>query len=53
MLTGGANGCLIWRAFAERGLGANARVVGQTPWGGGIRTDGFEIPTRVCKGSKA
>lgn len=50
--TGGANGCLIWKAFAERGLGMDARVVGQTPWGGGIRTDGYHIPAKVCKEEK-
>jgi len=47
--TGGANGCLVWKAFAERGLGMDANVVGQTPWGGGIRTDGHKTPTKICK----
>jgi extracellular elastinolytic metalloproteinase len=47
--TGGANTCLIWKAFAERGLGQDASVVGQTPWGGGIRNDGYKIPHKVCK----
>jgi len=47
--TGGANACLIWKAFAERGLGQDANVVGQTPWGGGIRNDGYKIPAKVCK----
>lgn len=52
ILTGGSNGCLIWEAFAERGLGTDAKVVGQTPWGGGIRTDGHKVPTKVCKEEK-
>lgn len=47
-LTGGANACLIWKAFAKRGLGVDAKVVGQTPWGGGLRTDGFSVP-KNCK----
>ncbi|WVR04708.1 hypothetical protein IAU60_001719 [Kwoniella sp. DSM 27419] len=46
--TGGANFCLLWKAFAERGLGADARIVGQTPWGGGIRTNGYTTP-KTCK----
>jgi extracellular elastinolytic metalloproteinase len=49
ILTGGENGCLIWKAFAERGLGSDANVVGQTPWGGGIRNDGHQVPSKVCK----
>ncbi|KAL1413436.1 hypothetical protein Q8F55_001203 [Vanrija albida] len=48
LLTGGANQCIIWKAFAERGLGSDAAVVGQTPWGGGVRTDGFKVPTKAC-----
>ena len=39
ILTGGENSCEIWTGFAERGLGADAEVVGQTPWGGGVRTN--------------
>jgi extracellular elastinolytic metalloproteinase len=49
ILTGGENACLIWKAFAERGLGSDANVVGQTPWGGGIRNDGYKIPSKACK----
>lgn len=48
-LTGGANECIIWKAFAERGLGADARIDGQTPWGGGVRKDGFKVPPKSCK----
>jgi len=43
-LTGGENFCTIWKAFGERGLGQDARVEGKTPWGGGVRTDGFKVP---------
>ncbi|WVQ83171.1 hypothetical protein IAT38_005310 [Cryptococcus sp. DSM 104549] len=49
ILTGGENACLIWEAFAERGLGQDAMVTGQTPWGGGIRTDGYKVPKKICK----
>ena len=52
VLTGGDNACLIWHAFAERGLGSNAKIIGQLPWGGGIRTDGYEIPLAICKEEK-
>ncbi|KAN0064982.1 hypothetical protein ACQY0O_002040 [Thecaphora frezii] len=47
-LTGGQNKCLLWKAFAKRGLGQDARVIGRTPWGGGKRTDGSAIP-KECK----
>lgn len=30
--TGGENECLIWKAFAKRGLGPDANVRGGTPW---------------------
>lgn len=43
-LTGGENYCELWEGFASRGLGPNARVDGRTPWGGGIRTDDYEMP---------
>jgi extracellular elastinolytic metalloproteinase len=39
VLTGGENFCTLWEGFASRGLGQDATVVGQTPWGGGIRTN--------------
>jgi extracellular elastinolytic metalloproteinase len=52
ILTGGENTCLIWKAFAERGLGADAKVIGQTPWGGGVRSDGFKVPTKACEDKK-
>ncbi|BEJ12624.1 hypothetical protein CspHIS471_0210840 [Cutaneotrichosporon sp. HIS471] len=47
-LTGGDNACMIWDAFAERGLGSDAEIVGQTPWGGGVRKDGYKVPP-ACK----
>ncbi|KAF9267163.1 extracellular elastinolytic metallo proteinase [Marasmius fiardii PR-910] len=46
-LTGGENFCLLWKAFSERGLGVDAKVQGRTPWGGGIRTDGYAVP-KTC-----
>jgi extracellular elastinolytic metalloproteinase len=39
ILTGGENFCILWKGFAERGLGPDADVQGRTPWGGGIRRD--------------
>ncbi|KIL63666.1 hypothetical protein M378DRAFT_79300 [Amanita muscaria Koide BX008] len=39
VLTGGENYCTIYKAFAKRGLGIDAKIEGQTPWGGGRRTN--------------
>jgi extracellular elastinolytic metalloproteinase len=50
--TGGKNACTIWKSFASVGLGSDARVIGQTPWGGGVRTDGHSFPSSVCKKGK-
>lgn len=47
-LTGGHNRCLLWKAFAKRGLGTDASVIGRTPWGGGKRSDGYAVPND-CK----
>ena len=44
VLTGGENFCLLWKAFASRGLGQDATVRDQTPWGGGVRTN-VSLPT--------
>ena len=46
VLTGGENFCDLWTAFAERGLGPDARVEGRTPWGGGVRTNDFKVPAK-------
>ncbi|KAJ7902818.1 Fungalysin metallopeptidase-domain-containing protein [Mycena olivaceomarginata] len=43
-LTGGENFCTLWRGFSSKGLGPDANVVLRTPWGGGVRTDDFEVP---------
>jgi extracellular elastinolytic metalloproteinase len=48
VLTGGDNACTIWKAFAKRGLGPDATVVGSTPWGGGIRTEDNAVP-KACR----
>ncbi|KIK64261.1 hypothetical protein GYMLUDRAFT_40547 [Collybiopsis luxurians FD-317 M1] len=45
-LTGGENFCTLWKAFASRGLGTDSRVAGRTPWGGGIRTNGYATPKK-------
>ncbi|GAA5940279.1 uncharacterized protein JCM15063_002587 [Sporobolomyces koalae] len=52
MLTGGENRCTIWKSFAKRGLGPDAKVVGSTPWGGGIRTEDSSIPVDCKKKAK-
>jgi extracellular elastinolytic metalloproteinase len=44
VLTGGENVCELWKGFSERGLGPDATIIGNTPWGGGRRTDGFSLP---------
>ncbi|KAG6372553.1 extracellular elastinolytic metallo proteinase [Boletus reticuloceps] len=50
VLTGGENVCDIWEGFAERGLGHDATVVGSTPWGGGVRANGFKVPSQCRSG---
>lgn len=51
ILTGGNNTCDIWKGFAERGLGPEAKTLGQLPWGGGVRSEDYSVP-KVC-GSKS
>ncbi|THH08280.1 hypothetical protein EW145_g2816 [Phellinidium pouzarii] len=51
VLTGGENFCELWQGFGERGLGQDARVEGRTPWGGGVRWNGFGLPT-ACRQEK-
>ena len=40
-LTGGANKCELWKAFAKRGLGKNAKF-------GDTRKEDFIVPAGVC-----
>ncbi|WWC68087.1 uncharacterized protein I206_102006 [Kwoniella pini CBS 10737] len=47
--TGGDNYCVLWDAFAEGGLGSDAELNGNTPWGGGIRVNGFKVPKKCRK----
>ncbi|EIN04226.1 hypothetical protein PUNSTDRAFT_93317 [Punctularia strigosozonata HHB-11173 SS5] len=51
VLTSGENFCELWKGFSERGLGPDARVDGRTPWGGGVRTNDYEVPL-ACKEEK-
>lgn len=44
VLTGGENFCDLWVGFAASGLGIDATVKGRTPWGGGVREDGYKVP---------
>ncbi|CAI2173961.1 17235_t:CDS:2, partial [Funneliformis geosporum] len=44
ILTKGENKCEIWKGFAKRGLGVKAKIIGDNPWGGGIRKENFEVP---------
>lgn len=52
LLTGGANACELWKGFSSRGLGKDAALKGSTPWGGGVRTNGYVIPAGACKDDK-
>ena len=45
-LTGGANQCLIWRAFAKRGLGASANQGSSDNTNDG--TQAFDVPASAC-----
>ena len=49
VLTGGENSCEIWKAFAKRGLGTKAKIVGGTPWGGGERKESYQIPKQCSE----
>lgn len=53
VLTGGGDdyACLLRHAFAKRGMGMDATVVGQTPWGGGRHTNGHQTP-KYCNGTR-
>jgi len=48
ILTGSENACELWQGFSERGLGPDATIIGSTPWGGGVRTDDYELPVGIC-----
>ncbi|KAF9909534.1 Fungalysin/Thermolysin Extracellular metalloproteinase 5 [Lobosporangium transversale] len=45
VLTEGKYRCDIWKAFAKRGLGPNAKVVGANSPFGSIRTEDFNTPS--------
>ncbi|KAJ1883834.1 hypothetical protein LPJ66_010901, partial [Kickxella alabastrina] len=47
-LTGGENQCHIWKGFSKRGLGVDAELLFDSPWGGGSRTEDFKLP-KECK----
>ncbi|KAL1916157.1 uncharacterized protein VTP21DRAFT_6161 [Calcarisporiella thermophila] len=49
LLTNGANECEIWRGFAKRGLGVNAKLIEQNTDGSGKRQENFEVPKK-CEG---
>ncbi|TFK39018.1 Fungalysin metallopeptidase-domain-containing protein [Crucibulum laeve] len=51
LLTGGENMCTLWKGFAKRGLGRDAKYVGKNPAGGGTRTNGFAIPPECLEKS--
>ncbi|KAG8938902.1 Fungalysin/Thermolysin Extracellular metalloproteinase 5 [Tulasnella sp. 424] len=47
VVLGGKYACVMWNGFAGKGLGINAQAAAErtwTPWGGGKRTDGFDVP---------
>ncbi|KAI0822155.1 Fungalysin metallopeptidase-domain-containing protein [Trametes gibbosa] len=48
-LTGGENFCALWEGFASRGLGVDADVKNRSPWGGGVRKNGFSVHTDCQK----
>jgi extracellular elastinolytic metalloproteinase len=43
ILTGGENKCELWKGFAKRGLGINAKLIGDSDWGG-YRKEDFDVP---------
>ncbi|EIW74726.1 hypothetical protein CONPUDRAFT_170062 [Coniophora puteana RWD-64-598 SS2] len=49
-LTGGANECELWAAFAARGLGDDAKVEQKGPLAGDYeRTNGFKVPEKCVE----
>ncbi|KAG0368925.1 Fungalysin metallopeptidase-domain-containing protein [Gamsiella multidivaricata] len=51
VLTKGKFHCDIWRAFAKRGLGPKAKVVGANSPFGSVRTESFDLP-KACADSE-
>lgn len=49
MITGGKNKCHLWKAFAKRGLGMNAKEPEVT---GGVGVDNFDVPPECRDSSK-
>ncbi|CAG8436915.1 12369_t:CDS:2 [Funneliformis mosseae] len=49
VLTNGENKCEIWKGFAKRGLGVKAKIIGDNPWGGGVRKESFAVPEDLKK----
>ncbi|KAJ2140330.1 hypothetical protein IW136_002637 [Coemansia sp. RSA 678] len=47
-LTNGENQCHLWKGFAKRGMGPDAELLFDSPWGGGQRTEDFGLPAE-CK----
>ncbi|KAF9360145.1 Fungalysin/Thermolysin Extracellular metalloproteinase 5 [Mortierella sp. AD094] len=47
VLTEGKYHCDIWKAFAKRGLGPKAKVVGANSPFGSVRTESFDLP-KAC-----
>ncbi|KAJ2084254.1 hypothetical protein H4R24_000196 [Coemansia sp. RSA 988] len=47
-LTDGKNQCVLWKAFAKRGLGVDAELEFDSPWGSGSRIEDFGLPSE-CK----
>jgi len=51
ILTKGKFRCDIWRAFAKRGLGPKAKVVGGNSPFGSVRTESFDVPKACSRGA--
>ncbi|KAL1914963.1 uncharacterized protein VTP21DRAFT_7668 [Calcarisporiella thermophila] len=49
LLTDGKNECAIWRGFAKRGLGVDAKLIENNPLGSGKREESFKIPEKCEK----
>jgi len=53
VLTGGENRCTIWKSFAKRGLGPEAKVIGSTPWVSSFQTALFRCESSTLTHSLA